>query len=295
MKEMKIAIVYGYGINCQDETEYACKAADNIPDAKVIAEQIHINKFLNKSKNLQNYHMLVLPGGFSGGDQLGAGVYFAQRLKRLDKDLQNFVYEDKKPTIGICNGFQIAINSDLLDTKVDLTYNDQGNFYNGWITLDVNKHSPCIFTKGMDNIKLVVRNAEGKLWASNDALNELYGQKIPKSIPGLVSMPIGEHNLSSKSAQKIVMKYVKPDGSPAKGEYPYNPNGSIEDIAAICNADGNVLGMMPHPEAFNDWTNDPQWTRVKEKLKRKGKSYPREGAGIQIFRNGINYALENLI
>ena len=85
---------------------------------------------------------------------------------------------------------------------------------------------------------------------------------------------------------QVAVRYVKPDGAPAQGEFPMNPNGAVDDIAGICDPTGRVFGLMPHPEAYVDRTNHPRWTR--EEL-------PLEGAGLQVFRNAVEYAKANLL
>ncbi len=256
----KIAILYGYGINCQDETEYACQRAGFSEIKKV-----HLNRFLNREENLDNYQFLIFPGGFSGGDQLGAGVFFALKMEKLREDFRRFI-EDEKLILGICNGFQVEVNFGLLPGY--LTHNDCGNFQDRWVSLSVNEKSPCVFTKGIKSMELPIRHGEGKFWAVRDVIEGL------------------EKN------QQIVARYVREDGSLAGGIFPFNPNGSLKDIAGISDSSGRVLGLMPHPEAHIDWTNHPQWTRKKEVLKRAGKPIPEEGQGLSIFKNAYEYLKE---
>lgn len=256
----RVVILYGYGINCQDETEYACRTA-GFGDVR----KVHLNKFLNGEEKLGNEQFLIFPGGFSGGDQLGAGVFFALKMEKLREALQRFVGEEKL-ILGICNGFQVLVNLGLLPGY--LTYNDCGNFQNRWVSLSVNGKSPCIFTKGIESMELPIRHGEGKFWAVKDTLDGL------------------EKN------QQIVAKYVREDGSLAEGIFPFNPNGSLKDIAGISDSSGRVLGLMPHPEAHIDWTNHPRWTRKKEILRRAGKPIPKEGQGLSIFKNAFEYLKE---
>lgn len=259
----KVAVLTGFGLNCQDETEYACKIAGfrNI-------EQIHLNKFLNGSKKLADYHFLIIPGGFSGGDQLGAGVFFALKMEKLRKDIEEFIAAGKL-ILGICNGFQVLVNLGLLPGS--LTYNDCGNFQTRWVKLMVNKNSPCIFTKGIECIELPIRHGEGKFWAPQEEL-----------------IRIKENN------QAIVKYASKITGNLAGGSFPENPNGSLDDIAGVANDRGTIFGLMPHPEDFNIKTNHPGWTREKIEAQNKKEEYSsgEEGGGIIIFRNARIY-LEN--
>ena len=257
---IRVAVLYGYGINCQDETQYACRVA-GFPEAR----KIHLNKFLKKEENLEDYHFLIFPGGFSGGDQLGAGIFFSLKMEKLKEDIQRFI-EDGKLILGICNGFQILVNSGLLPGS--LTYNDCGNFQNRWVFLSVSESS-CVFTKNIEFLELPIRHGEGKFWAQKDLLEEL---RINK---------------------QITLRYAKEDGSLAEGVFPFNPNGSLMDIAGVTDSSGRVLGLMPHPEAYIDWVNHPDWTLKKERLKREGKSIPKYGQGLLLFKNAFDYLKEN--
>ena len=253
---MRVAILYGYGINCQDETEYACRMA-GFSEIK----KIHLNKLLSREENLKNYCFLIFPGGFSGGDQLGAGVFLALKMQKLKDDIQQFI-TDGKLILGICNGFQVLVNLGLLPGS--LTYNDCGNFQNRWVFLSVGD-SPCVFTKGIKFLELPVRHGEGKFWMENRSLGRL------------------------KQDKQIVMRYAKADKSLAEGVFPFNPNGSLMDIAGVTDSTGHVFGLMPHPEAYIDWVNHPEWTRKREEQKRKGKGMPEYGDGLSIFRNAFEY------
>ncbi len=263
---IKTAILFGYGINCQDETEYACRSAGS-----GVVKKIHVNKFLNGTERIEDYHFLIFPGGFSGGDQLGAGVFFSLKMEKLRDDIENFIHEGRL-ILGICNGFQILTKLGLLPgisnykTKsVELTYNDCGNFQDRWVYLKMNKNSPCIFTRGIERIELPIRHGEGKFWAAEETLEEM------------------------KRNEQIVVQYAKPDGTLANRNFPFNPNGSLLDIAGICDRTGRVFGIMPHPEGYTQWFNHPKWTILKEELKRKNEKYPEEGDGMQIFRNAYKY------
>ena len=152
-----------------------------------------------------------------------------------------------------------------LHREVALTWNDCGNFRDQWVSLAINASSPCVFTHGVDTLELPVRHGEGKFYAEPTVLERLT-----------------VHN-------QVIMRYAIPDGQPANGLFPYNPNGSLGDIAGICDPTGRIAGLMPHPEAFNHFTNHPDWTFRKEKLGREGKIASTEGQGIQIFRNAVKF------
>lgn len=264
----KVMILDGYGLNCGYETDYSFKKAG------AESERVHINELIWGKKKLEDYHILALIGGFSWGDDHGAGVLEACKLKyNISEKLKKFI-EDGKLIIGICNGFQALVNSGLLpgfnsSREVALISNDCGNFRDDWVHLKVKK-SPCIFTKGIKEIDLPIRHGEGKFYAKKDVIKKLL-----------------ENN-------QIALQYAKEDKL-AGGEFPYNPNGSLEDIAGICDPTGRIFGLMPHPEAYNSFTNHPDWTREKEILKRKGESIPKEGKGIKIFRNAVEYVEMHLL
>ena len=214
-----------------------------------------------------DFQMLVLPGGFSYADALGAG-----RLLGLDlhsyfgEAVSNFI-ETGHPVIGICNGFQALVKSGILPGKVaadhesdnqsaTLTFNQNGNFECRWgYVLAVSQK--CIWTNGLDElIYCPVAHGEGNFQTSHSHL-----------INNLVMN------------DQVALTYVARDGSPARGIYPANPNGSVLDIAGICNRAGNVLGLMPHPENHIHPNQHPQWTRGL-----KGQS------GLALFENGVKYA-----
>ena len=150
-----------------------------------------------------------------------------------------------------------------------LTYNDCGNFRDDWVTVRANPASPCVFTRGIDLAQFPIRHGEGKFYAEKDIIDRLWAD------------------------EQVVLRYTLPDGDPAEGRFPFNPNGSVDDIAGICDPTGRIFGLMPHPEAFNHWTNHPRWTRSKEERKRQGLEPETDPtAGVQILQNGVRYIKE---
>ncbi len=268
MSKIKALILTGYGLNCDNETAYAFEMAG------AAASRIHINNLIDGSVCLTDFQILVFGGGFSWGDDHGAGVVQAVRLKtNIGDKLLEFV-EQGNLVIGICNGFQTLVNLGLLPgidnnycrRAVALTYNDCGNFQDTWVHLKINQKSPCVFTKGLDHLELPVRHGEGKFYADQTVIDQL------------------ELN------QQIVIRYAWPDGTAAMQKFPFNPNGSLADIAGICDPSGRVFGLMPHPEAFNHPTNHPDWFYIKEICKREKKE-PKLPVltGTCIFENAVNY------
>lgn len=223
---------------------------------------------LRQDKTLfSEYQMIVVPGGFSYADALGAGKLLALDLASYFEEEISACVATGKPVIGICNGFQALVKSGILsgekkderrkkESGATLTFNEQGHFECRWVTLAPVSQT-CIWTKDLDElIECPIAHGEGNFQASN-------------------IFPLS----SFIENDQIALTYTFPDGSPASGEYPFNPNGSLLDIAGICNAQGNVLGLMPHPENHIHPYQHPQWTRGV-----KGNS------GLKLFTNGVKYA-----
>ncbi len=266
MTAPKALVLTGFGLNCDGETAYALEVA------RADVERIHLNSLIKGERRLRDFQILVIGGGFSWGDDHGGGVIMAMRIKhRMSEDLLDFV-ERGGLVLGICNGFQVLVNLGLLPffnppelrREVALIHNDCGTFRDQWVNLSINAQSPCIFTRGLDTLELPVRHGEGKFHAA------------PAVIQRLI-----ERN-------QVIMRYATPEGQPACGSFPDNPNGSLEDIAGICDPTGRIAGLMPHPEAYNHFTNHPDWTCLKERYRRKGTPFPQEGMGIRLFRNALH-------
>ncbi len=268
MSDVNVLVLTGYGLNCDHETAYAFELAG----AK--AQRIHINMLIDGSVELEALQILVLIGGFGWGDDHGAGVLQAIRMKtNIGRQLMAFV-NNGNLVLGICNGFQALVNLGLLpglgqnyrQRSVALTYNDCGNFRDQWVKLKVNPASPCVFTRDIDLAELPVRHGEGKFFTDDNTLAAL------------------------DNHDQIVMRYAMPDGKPADQRFPHNPNGSVDDIAGICDASGRIFGLMPHPEAYHHPTNHPDWTRHKEIHRRDVRSSALDlPVGVQILRNGVDY------
>ncbi|MDD5699190.1 MAG: phosphoribosylformylglycinamidine synthase subunit PurQ [Victivallaceae bacterium] len=263
--EVKVLVITGFGLNCEKETATAFRLCGAAP------ELVHLNDLLSGKRLLNEFHILAFIGGFSFGDHLGAGTVFANRIKaRLQDELKQFVAAGKL-IIGICNGFQTltrlglvpALNGNIFEQEVALAPNDSGVFRDDWVYLKANPVSPCIFTRGIDLVRLPVRHGEGKLAADAAVLAELERRNL------------------------VVLRYAEADGSIAE-DFPANPNGALHAIAGICDPTGRIFGLMPHPEAFLSPFNSPTWGR--EKLKGK---LPSEGEGVIFFRNAVDFVVEN--
>lgn len=278
MRTVKALVLTGYGLNCDYETGFSLRMAGADP------ERIHINDLIECGEKgarvgLDNYHILVLGGGFSWADDHGAGVIMAARLRsNIGEEIEEFIRKGRL-IIGICNGFQALVNLGLLpgfdgdyrSRRIALTYNDSGNFVDTWVRLKIKEDTVCVFTKGISSIELPVRHGEGKFYAEKGIIDRL----IKKN--------------------QVVIQYADKEGNPAEGRWPFDPNGSLYDIAGICDSTGRIFGLMPHPEAYNHYTNHPDWALKREELARMGKGIEgEEGEGIAIFRNAVEYVRENL-
>ena len=206
----RILILHATGTNRDRDAALACELAGGQP------EIVHINQLLSRARSLLDYHMLVIPGGFSYGDDLGAGKLWAVNLKhRLGDAVQQFV-DSGRPVMGICNGFQTLVKAGLLpgDQPATLTFNESGKFECRWVTLEPNPNSPSVFTRGLtEPIDCPVAHGEGRFVAAD-----------PAALGSLIALTY------------------------SGAAYPANPNGSALNIAGVCNPAGNVLGLMPHPE-----------------------------------------------
>ena len=264
--EVKALVITGVGLNCEKETA----AAFNAAGAKT--SLIHINDLLSGKETMEPFQILAFIGGFSFGDHLGSGTVFANKIKfKLKEELDKFINSGKL-VIGICNGFQTltrlglvpALDGQRFTQQAALAHNDSGVFRDEWITMKANPKCPCIFTKGIDRIRMPIRHGEGKFVASPEMIEK-----------------IEQENL-------VALRYTDAEGNKPQG-FPDNPNGSIHDIAGICDPTGRVFGLMPHPEAFLSPYNAPDW----QKQKLLGK-LPEKGEGMILFTNATEYVKKNL-
>lgn len=254
MPAPNVIVLRAPGTNCDAETAFAFEHCG----AK--AERVHLFRVLERPEMLKGFQILCVPGGFSYGDDVGAGAIFGGQLKsRLGEAIREFLLADKL-VWGICNGFQVLMRAGILPggsqnwppregDKPDatLTWNDNGRYTARWVKLST-AGSNSVFLKGIDVIELPVAHAEGKIVVRNDQVLLLWRER-----------------------RQIALCYDPQD----------NPNGSTADIAGLCDPTGRVFGLMPHPERHLHATQHPQWTRRRLDSE--------EGAGMQIFRNAVEY------
>ncbi len=270
MKKIKAIILRTAGTNCDKETAFAFR------EAGADAELRHVNSLVSRKNALDTYHIMAIPGGFTYGDDVASGKVLANELKcKLREQLADFI-DNGKLIIGICNGFQVLVKMGLLPMikmsrdypiEATLSLNDSGRFQDRWIYLKnvkgKNKKEKCVWTRDLPGvIHVPIAHAEGKFIPKDDSVLE-----------------------ALKENDQVVFRYTDRSGK-ASG-YPYNPNGSVEDIAGICDPSGRVLGLMPHPERHISYLQHPNW-------RRSSLEDEHMGIGLKIFENGVKYAQNHL-
>ncbi len=268
MSEARVLVLRSAGTNCDEETAHAFRLAGGTP------ELLHVGALLRKERRLDEFDALAFPGGFSYGDDLGAGTVLANRLRaRLADDLEAFV-DSGRLVIGICNGFQVLVRLGLLpgwpgEKVASLIENTSGKFEDRWVTLRVETDT-CPFLRGGEPLtrggllRLPVAHREGRFVVRN---------------PGVLER--------LRAGGQIALTYVRgPEDPRPTGKFPYNPNGSVEGIAGIANERGNVLGLMPHPERHVQALQEPTWTR-----RQAGRSPEAvlPGDGLGFFVNAVRH------
>lgn len=245
------------GTNCEHETALALERAG----AK--AELLHLHKLEAEPTRLENASILVLPGGFSYGDDIAAGRVLGHELRTfLGTQLSAFV-ERGGFVLGVCNGFQALVDTGLLEgpgkggpaRSIALSANESGHYECRWVTLR-NEPSKCTWLEPGSLWPVPVAHGEGRLVFKDDAT--------------LARL---------KASGQVALRYVTADGGSA--QYPELPNGSTDAIAGLCDSTGRVLGLMPHPERNLSPWNHPRWTRMG----------PREaGEGLEFYRRLVEAA-----
>lgn len=256
MAQPKVLVLRSPGANCDEETAEAFRLAG------AAAERVHVNRLLEQPSLLDGFQILCVPGGFSYGDDIGAGRVLGNQLRlKLSEPLRRFK-EDGKLALGICNGFQVLMKTGLLDLddeagpKASLTWNDHGRYEARWVHVAATP-GDCVFLRGVDRVEMPIAHAEGKIAVRNEA-----------ALDSLVS------------TGRVVLRYATDTGGEPDG-FPANPNGSTANAAGLTDTTGRVLGLMPHPERFLYATQHPSWTR--------GMAGEGEGGGLPLFRNAVDY------
>lgn len=255
MAHVRVLILRAPGANCDGEAQFAFEQAG------AIAERLHVNRLRENVSLLEAYQVLTIPGGFTYGDDVAAGKILANQLRSFLNDALRQFRDDGKLILGICNGFQVLLKAGMLVPPEDgagvpatLAHNTSGKFDDRWIRM---KATPgrCPFLQGYDTLEAPIAHGEGRFVCREESTFA-----------------------ALDDAGQIVLRYVDESGQP--GPYPVNPNGSQGDVAGICDASGQALGLMPHPERHVLPTQHPQWTR---------RGLAPEGDGLRLFKNAVHY------
>jgi phosphoribosylformylglycinamidine synthase len=254
MATARALILRAPGANCDEEAQFSFEQAG------ADAQWLHINRLREQPSLLDDFQILVLPGGFSYGDDVAAGKILAVQLGHFLDDALRHFRDEEKLILGICNGFQTLLKAGLIlppdeeGPLATLAHNAAGKFEDRWITL---KATPgrCPFLEGYNLLEVPVAHGEGNFTC-----------REPWILKGL------------EQTGQVVLRYVDAEGQP--GPYPINPNGSQGDVAGVCDPTGRVLGLMPHPERHVLPTQHPRWTRL---------GLAEEGDGLRLFRNAVRY------
>jgi phosphoribosylformylglycinamidine synthase len=277
MTAPRVLILRAPGTNCDAETAHAFSLAGGAP------ERWHIGRLLEEPRRVAEFQVFCIPGGFSYGDDLAAGRIMGSQMRHhLAETLREF-HAAGKLILGICNGFQVLMNTDLLTPadaegrRATLAQNDSGRFEARWVRLGVDG-GKCVFLSGIQEMELPVAHGEGKFVARDAATMgrlEAAGQLVLRYKP-IADCGLRIADSQTQSAIRNPQSTIEPV------PYPENPNGAMGNVAGICDGSGRVLGLMPHPERFVDPMQHPRWTR--------GPALE-AGDGLQVFQNAVRYFL----
>jgi len=259
MPTPRVLILRAPGTNCDHETAFAFEKAGGRP------QLVHINRLLERPATVGDYQILCLPGGFSYGDDIAAGRILANQIRHHLRDTINEFKCAEKLVLGICNGFQVLIKSGVLlnheqgdGAPATLTWNDSGRFEDRWVNL-LTESGKCVFVAGIERMYLPIAHAEGKFVVRDT------------------------HVLAHLQQQnQLALRYggathqLSDDPLP----FPLNPNGSVANVAGVCDETGRVFGLMPHPERHIERTHHPRWSRGEGQ---------EPGDGLAVFQNAVRY------
>lgn len=247
-------VLRGPGTNCDHETAHAFERAGGL------SRRVHVQALAEKPMLLDDFQIFCIPGGFSYGDDIASGRILALELsQRLGDALRRF-HDRGGLILGICNGFQVLLQTGLLlagpadgSRQATLAHNTSGRFVDRWVHLQA-EPGRCIFLQGLKRFELPVAHAEGRFVTSTESALETFDR-----------------------AGQLVLRYADDEAG-----RPTNPNGSARDVAGVCDETGRILGLMPHPERFIEATQHPAWM---------GRLDPAaEAAGLAMFRNAVRAA-----
>jgi len=254
MSKIRVLVLRAAGINCDEEVCHAWQLAG----ATVVLA--HVNAIAETPAQINDFQIVTIPGGFSYGDDIGAGTILAQRiLYDLAEPLAELVGRGGG-LLGVCNGFQALVKTGLLPggdgrrRNVTVTFNDSAKFEARWVRMEV-ATDRCPFLRSGAILEMPVEHAEGRVITAGAAVT----QELERN-------------------RQIALRYV--DEAGRHDRYPANPNGSVAGIAGLCDATGRIFGLMPHPDRYFDHTQHPLWTS-------RTASGPPDG--LTIFLNAVNY------
>lgn len=263
MKHPKVLVLTGYGLNREADAVYAWQKAG------AQADIVHVNDLIDKRALLSDYHIFMIPGGFSYADETGSGNALANKIKhQLGDQIIQFI-EHKKLVLGVCNGFQVLVNlgllpgidGDYVNRRVALQYNASARLQCRWVHIK-NQSNKCVFTRDLNDVIFCpIAHGEGNFYTDPTTLKTL------------------------QRNNQIVFRYVNQAGVKANGTFPMNPNGAMDDIAGICDTTGRVFGLMPHAEDAVNFINRPDWTKIK--LERDCTEH--DILGLKIYQNAVEY------
>lgn len=261
MREPQAVVLSAPGTNRQHDAALA------LTHAGAVVKHLDVRDIRDKRKDIVDAQIIVVAGGFSYADALGSARVFAMEMEKRADNLLQEKADAGTAILGICNGFQMLVRAGILPGvpfgKTALTHNERGNFECRWVDL-APVSQKGVWTRGLSMISCPVAHGEGRFMCDANTLNAL------------------------RDSDCIALRYVGTDGSPADGAYPMNPNGSIDDIAGVCNVKGNVLGMMPHPE--NHVLTRQGASLNKSRTNTNDACGSSRNLALQLFRNGVEYA-----
>ena len=290
MAQPRILILRAPGTNCDEESAHAFSLAGGA------AERWHVNRVLEEPPRLRDFQILCIPGGFSYGDDIAAGRIFGNQMQHHLADALAEFREAGNLILGICNGFQVLLKTNLLvaadegGPRATLMFNDSGRFEARWVRLEVEAGN-CVFLQGIREMELPVAHAEGKFVVRDEAV--MTSLREQKQLVLKYRATVCENSIRSEFEKLSIPQTEKQFLADVKIQfqrealasnelvpYPANPNGAIGNVAGICDASGRVFGLMPHPERFVDSTQHPRWTREPARA---------VGDGLRIFQNAVRY------
>jgi phosphoribosylformylglycinamidine synthase subunit PurQ / glutaminase len=267
MAQPKALVLRAPGTNCDQETAYAFELSGGA------AEVCHVNALLERPAMVSEYQILCIPGGFSYGDDIAAGKVFATQLERVLSDRIDEFKNKKKLILGICNGFQVLIKSGFLDGGMEsnplatLTWNDHGRYVDRWVQLKTDS-GHCAFLTGVENLYLPIAHAEGRFVIADEAARSMLQQRHQLALRYTSNGTNAPATAATTAGEEVSVYNAA------------NPNGSMDDVAGICDPSGQVFGLMPHPERFVKWHHHPRWTRIET---------DGEPDGLKLFKNAVEY------